>query len=310
MNPKGIEQGTIKNIAAVMLEQSEYLPIVIDAFLKERQAVNVSVGTLKFYKKYLVKFMVYCEAQQVKSIRQVDANLIRAYIIWLQERGHNPGGVHAHYRAIRAMFKWYWEEYEPDFVNPMNKVKAPKLVEVYLPPANENDIQKMLDVANVRDKALMLFMLDTGCRAAEVLNVKLEDLNIADGSVIVKQGKGRKSRTVFIGKVTKRALHKYLLTRDDNSPYLWITEDGSPLSYWGLRDVLSRTAKKAGVNAPTAHAFRRAFASQLIKNDVDLLTIQRLMGHSDLSVLQRYAKQTNADLQAKYSAVAPSEHLK
>jgi integrase/recombinase XerD len=162
-----------------------------------------------------------------------------------------------------------------------------------------------------RDTAILLCLLDTGARANEFLSINLDDINQARGDILIRQGKGRKPRTVYIGKQSKRALRRYLNHRKDESTALWVTHPrcGSErLSYDGLREILTRRAQKAGVEEPSLHDFRRAFALAMLRNGTDIFTLAKLMGHEGISVLQRYLKQTNVDTEEAHRRAGPVDN--
>lgn len=101
--------------------------------------------------------------------------------------------------------------------------------------------------------------------------------------VILRQGKGGKPRTVFIGKETRKAVRAYLRERRDNLRALWVTNDQAKrLAYGGLRVLLARHAQQVGIEVPSAHDFRRAFVITMLRNGTDLVTLARLMGHTSL----------------------------
>jgi site-specific recombinase XerD len=116
---------------------------------------------------------------------------------------------------------------------------------------------------------------------------------------------------VFFGAKSRRELLRYLRHRKGAGPMtpLWATRSGKRLSYAGLRDIMRRRARKAGVAVPTLHSFRRAFALYALRNGADIYSLQRLMGHSDLTVLRRYLKQTEADLQEAHRRAGPVDNL-
>jgi integrase/recombinase XerD len=124
-------------------------------------------------------------------------------------------------------------------------------------------------------------------------------------------GKGDKPRMTFVGPKTLKALVAYLRHRPEaaDSDPLWLDERGHRLSATALRAILVRRAKLAGVPAPTPHQFRRAFALAALRNGCDLISLQRLMGHSDLTVLRRYLAQTEADLSAAHRRASPVDAL-
>jgi len=124
--------------------------------------------------------------------------------------------------------------------------------------------------------------------------------------------KGGKPRTVFIGKHTRNSVRKYLKTRTDNSPALWITNPNHGslrLTYWGLRSMVNRRSKSAGIQAPSLHDFRRAFALAMLREGVDVYTLAKLMGHSTIDVLKYYLKQTTEDMAIAHSQHGPVDNL-
>jgi integrase/recombinase XerD len=292
------------------------LLIWADNFLKARKSENLSPGTIRFYSHKLALFQRYCDSQMISNMSQITTVTLRDFLCWLESTGHNPGGQHAAYRTVKTFLKWYWEEVEPDYKNPIEKVRAPRVPELILPPITLEDAGCLLDVCNrktfsgVRDQALILVMLDTGARASEVLGLEIADFD-GSGEFMIQSGKGNKSRVVFVSERTRRALRQYLRKRDDRCPALFISQFGERLKYAGLRAILTRLAKKAGLkDAPTAHQFRRAFALETLRAGGDLFTLQKQMGHADLSVLKQYLKLTNEDLRAAHARTSPVDRLK
>ena len=86
---------------------------------------------------------------------------------------------------------------------------------------------------------------------------------------------------------------------------LWASRAGTRLTYWGLRMILQRRAERAGVPVPSPHSFRRAFALASLRGGMDVETLRRLLGHSDLSVLSRYLAQTKEDLAEAHGKASP-----
>ena len=144
-----------------------------------------------------------------------------------------------------------------------------------------------------------------------MLALNLGDVILATSTVRVRQGKGSKDRVVFLGDLSKRYLVKYLDLRETLEPDgpLWVTNQGQRLRYHGLRSMVIRRAKKAGVPAPRLHDFRRAFALSSLRGGCDLISLQRLMGHADLTILKRYLAQTEADLRAAHARAGPVDNL-
>ena len=291
-----------------------------ESFLMDRKIQNMSPGTIHFYKSKLKLFHEYCDAIVIDHISQITANIIRGYLIYLGEKGNNPGGLHACYRVLKTFLLWWEREVEPEgWKNPILNVKAPKLSVKPLEPVSIPQVDKLLSTCisksfyDLRDKALFLFLLDTGARASETCSINLEDVDLRSGSVFIKSSKGRKPRTVFIGKKSRRAIRAYLKSRakqnaEDRCPALWVTKNPNRLTYWGLNQILRRRTKKANIETPSLHDFRRAFALNYLKNGGDIYSLQRLMGHADLQVLRWYLAQTTEDLQIAHRNFNPVDN--
>jgi len=97
--------------------------------------------------------------------------------------------------------------------------------------------------------------------------------------------------------------------RGEGDGALWQTDEGARLTYAGLRQIVRRRAVAAKVPVPALHSFRRAFALLCLRNGIDVYSLQRLMGHADLSVLHRYLAQTNSDLADAHRRSGPVDRL-
>ena len=129
-----MEQSTL-NQWTILDTQDTYLLTWIDAFLVDRKAQGLSKGTLYFYQKKLELFTKFCDGQVIKYITEITTTSIREFLIWLEQTGHNPGGVHACYRALKTFLYWWEDEIEPEgWKNPIRKVKAPRIPNEPLQP--------------------------------------------------------------------------------------------------------------------------------------------------------------------------------
>ncbi len=292
----------------------------MESFIIDRKIQNLAPGTIHFYVSKLKLFLNFCNQQSILYIHQLTPNIIRQYLGYLADKGHNPGGIHGCFRTLRTFLYWWEEEVEPEgWKNPIRKVKAPKVAVEPLDPTPIGDIEKLIktcsgqSLTDIRDKAILYVLLDTGARAAELCAMNLNDLDSRAGTILIRRGKGRKPRMVFLGQKTKQCLKEYLDIRIDESKEiegdpLWITKFDERLSYWGLNLILKRRAKLAKIEKPELHGFRRAFALNYLRNGGDIYTLQKLMGHADLQVLRRYLAQTNEDLQIAHNKFSPVDN--
>jgi len=306
-----IEQGT-----KTILSYDTYIATWLDAFYQDRKAQGLCTNSIQFYHEKLLLFQKFCDSQHITQVDQLTPVILREFLLWLESTGHNPGGIHAVYRSLRAFLLWWEGEVEPaNWKNPIRKVKAPKVPTEPLEPVEINMVQSMLEKCERgtfngdRDRAILMTLLDTGARARELLAINLDDVDQVSGAVLIRQGKGRKPRSVFLGAKSRKALRSYLRHRHDNNPALFITDEWDRLTYWGLRMVITRIAKRAGAKVPSLHSFRRAFALNMLRAGADIYSIQKLMGHADLQVLRRYLKQTEGDLSAVHSQFSPVDRM-
>ena len=299
------------------MEGRQNLAIAVDSFLTDCKVRNLSPRTIKFYRDYLLSLLTFAQAQSVSNIHDADADFLRSYILMFSEQ-HNPGGVHAAFRSIRAFLFWIEkEELMPiDWKNPIKKVDAPHVPDQIIEPVPLKDVNLLLATCkgnsffDKRDRAMIFFLLDTGARAQEVCDINLEDVELNSGKVIIRQGKGRKPRYVFINKTTIKALRAYLRIRDDlQTEALFVSKTMERLTYDGLRQLIQRRSRLARLKKiPTLHDFRRQFALSMLNNGADIFSLQRLMGHQDIAILRRYLAQTTDDICIAHAKGSPVEN--
>ena len=203
-----------------------------------------------------------------------------------------------------------------DWKNPIKKVDPPQVPDKIIEPVLFEDVSSLIATCkensffDKRDKAIIFFLLDTGARAQEVCDVNLENVELNTGKVLIREGKGRKPRYVFINRTATRALRAYLRIRDTlQTQALFVSKTMERLTYDGLRQIIQRRSKHAGLKKePTLHGFRRQFALCMLNNRVDIFSLQRLMGHKDISILRRYLAQTTEDIRVAHNKGSPVEN--
>jgi site-specific recombinase XerC len=221
----------------------EYLTSValLDAyndFILSRQSMQVTESTLAFYKYTALKFLLWTEKQGVTTPTEVTARLVREYLAGLAANGKTDTTCHDHARAIRTLIRfWHAEGYIPEVV----KFEMPRVSKKRLPILNADQLQQVIKACNVRDKAIVLFMADSGLRRSEILNLNWDDLNMDNALVRVKQGTGKKERSAVVGVTTKRALLRYrrTISYKDDMP-LFQSRTGDRLTGTGLLLIFRR----------------------------------------------------------------------
>jgi integrase/recombinase XerD len=159
-----------------------------------------------------------------------------------------------------------------------------------------------------RDKAIVLVLLDSGMRASELCALTVGDADLSTGRVTVERGKGGKARHTYLGKAARKALWRYVSrrqTRPDDP--LFVTRGERAMDGDRLLKLIVNLGKRAGVGNLHPHRFRHTFATQFLRNGGNLLALQRLLGHSNLGMVRRYAAIVEADLAAAHESSSPAD---
>lgn len=330
MQKRTLTQPPLQNITQPPSPKPSYaMDADIGDFLLDRRVNGVSPKTLRWYQGALAKFKDYCVPLGVYRLSDITPRVLRFYLAYLEEAGHNPGGISNLYRALRAFLRWSAEEFEqPALATAIKKVAGPTPSIEPLEPISLQDVSAMIaqctprTFTGERDKAILLVLLDTGIRHQELTNLTVNNVKIDAGTVLIHEGKGGKSRTVFIGLKARRAMINYMRLRDSpmlrslakrhsvaSPDALWLTDEGTPLTKSGIRHLVKRRAAQAGLPEPGLHEFRRAFAVNSLRNGMDVITLQRLLGHSTLAIINRYLKLLSDDLKASHEKYGVVDRL-
>ena len=222
-----------------------------------------------------------------------------------------PASAAARYAGLRSFFKWAAAEGEVA-ESPMDKMAPPMVPDTPVKTLTESEVERLFKACEGasftqrRDAAILRFMLDTGCRRAEVASIKLADLDLQERKAEVIEGKGKKDRTVVFSYPTAQAIFRYLHLRAKHpkaeSSSLWIGRSGG-LSSDAVAEIVSRRSRKAGVTdhdgTPLhAHVTRHTWASRLKASGMSEEAIMQLGGWSNADVMRRYGRD-----QAKVRAI-------
>ncbi len=230
----------------------------------------------------------------------ITPNHIRSFQSHINETRKSRETHHQYHRVMRTFFNWSVDE---GFLSetPMAHIKAPRRGYPIIAIFTADDIETMLGQCKpktflgARDQALILFMLDTGCRVGELEKITSPDVDLKSGLVNVT-GKGRKSRTVGLGNRAKQALWRYLLIREVKAPaeeeHLWLSEEMRPLSASGIQQVMKRIKKKGKLTGKrySCHTFRHTFAMTLLRSGCNIRDLQTLGGWESLEALKPYIR--------------------
>ena len=269
-------------------------------FLGDRDAANVTADDLR-------RFLVDLRTRPTRYT----GHPARAEMA----SGLSPASIAGYVRAVKRLFAWLVEEGTAT-TNPARRIKTTKLARGEPKAYHAEDFPRLLaatagaEPVQVRDRALLLFLADTGVRAAGLAGLRLADMDL-DGMTAKVTEKGSKARRVPFSEPTAAALRAWLAVRPDIAGgWLWVNmgrRGAGHLTADGVGEVLRRMKARAGVEGPVnPHSFRHGFAREYLLNGGDLATLADLLGHSDVAVTwQHYAIFRTAELAAKHDKHSP-----
>jgi len=257
---------------------------LIDLKIEER-----SPKTILFYRDRLKWFVNFIKPDTL--LRDVGTGDIKHF--FSAQNSAHVYAYHAKYRALRAFLNWCVEQ---DYIleNPLT-FDPPKLPDVVKPAFTDDELKAIIKACTgslvLRNKAMVLVLIDTGIRREELARIKISDINV-EARLISIYGKGRKQRLMPISPTTLKAIWHYLKARKDPSEFLWLTEEGKSITGDGIGQMLQDLMRRAGIigHKASAHVFRHTFANNFLDNGGDLFDLQYLLGHASLKMVEGYSR--------------------
>lgn len=307
-----IDQLKVRNIAEEVLYKYDVLPqetaIVasdieekIQIYLACKKLDGLSRNTRNSYRLNLAIFASYVK----KPLSTVNTMDIRMFLAQ-RCKGLKPSSVNNQISILKSFFAWLQNE-EYITKNPMVKIKQTKQPKRLRHAMSEEEIELLRQACKtIREKALIEFLISTGCRLSEIVAINKDDINWAEMSLHVI-GKGDKERKVYFSVKAKLLLKQYILTRNDNNPALFVTVR-NPHHRLGGRSIereIQKIAIRAGFDkAVYPHLFRHSFATFKLNAGMSLPVLQHLMGHSDPGTTQIYAELSQENIMHEYKRVS------
>ena len=277
---------------------------ITDAIISYRRHLkrrNYSAHTVKNYMNRLKKFVLWVDV----PLEQVNYEHVLLYIDWLIGKRLTATTINCHLFCISGFYQYLHYEKGLKTVNPIKKrstLRVPKPLPRHVKDEELSLFFKV--VKGFRDRAIFMLMLRCGLRVEEVAHLKLPAIDLKRRSLMILQGKGGKSRVVYLSKDAYDALVAYLKVRKaSRTQGLFLVEKGvckgQPISVRGIQKRMEYYARKAGVSI-SCHQLRHTMATQMLNADAQLETIQDLLGHNWVTTTQRYCKVSNMKVKRDY----------
>lgn len=278
------------------------LPRRVEAFLAAKRIDGCRPKTIKGYRERLKMFMTQCS----KPVQAITTDDLREYLAYLVDERHlMDNSVQAHINTLRSFFSWLVDE-DNIRKSPMRKIKSLKIDKLRSRhPLTAEQLELVRDgCRGYKEKALVEFLVSSGCRVSEVAGLRVDDIDWRDRKCKVI-GKGNKERTVYFSVRAKLMLQLYIAERrggealfaSSRAPY-------EPLTDRGIEKMISKLGKRIGMERPLyPHLMRHTFASHALNCGMELTIIQHLLGHSDPKTTLIYAEINPVRVQYEYNRV-------
>jgi len=291
--------------------------LLIDQYLNYLMIEKgLSQKTLESYSRDLARYQEYLRENGVHRISDADTPLILKHLITLRDDGLGPRSRARHLVSIRGFYRFMVRErvlkHDPAVLVdlPKTSLKLPDVLSI-------DEVALLLNAPDagkttgVRDAAMLELLYAAGLRVSELVNLKLQDINLEAGFVRVL-GKGSKERLVPIGLQAKKKIDFYLenarkiLLKNLASPYLFVARAGKPITRQGFWKLLRRYAARAHLTKQISpHSLRHSFATHLLEGGADLRAVQIMLGHVDIATTQIYTHVTRKHLKELHERFHP-----
>jgi integrase/recombinase XerD len=297
---------------------------VVEGFLLSANARHLSPHTINDYTRALTKFAVFLDGDL--PVHQITHHHIEKFIL-SQTKLSNKSLLNL-YIGLSALWTWMVnEEIVP--ANVVRKMTPPKVEKKDITPLTQEELKAMVSVLNKsklyikqgrtldhalassdRNRAIILLMLDTGVRAQELCDLKIEDVDNRNNRIFVRMGKGMKERMLPFSPRTGQMIWRYLAQRKDSRPDepLFLSKINRPMTRTKLAEMFRSVGNRAGVKNVHPHRLRHTFAIQYLRNGGNAYTLQMMLGHSTLETVKLYLKLAQVDIDVMHRRASPVDN--
>lgn len=298
------------------------------AFLEHSAVIGSSKDTIRRRHSALKRFISWCDDRGLETPQDITKPILERYqrhLFLYRKADGKPlsyGSQNAMLTPIRTFFKYLSRNnhilYNPasELVLPKKPRRLPKSIltlEEVRQVMNQPDTQT---TAGTRDRAILEVFYSTGIRRAELVNLDMGDIDAKRGTLLVREGKGRKDRMVPIGEsALKWCEHYRLEVRHElltghNEPALFLSNTGQRFRRSNLARRVKQYLDQAGIDKEgSCHLFRHAMATHMLENGADIRYIQAMLGHADLNTTQIYTQVSIEKLKAIHNATHPAHRV-
>jgi integrase/recombinase XerD len=299
---------------------------LLEKYLQHLAVKGFTTNTLRVRRVHLTLFLNWCRKRDATTSRQITRALVECYqqhLFYHRKNSGEPLAPSTRYSRLAQLKVWLkWMARQNHILcDPASDLELP-LLSYQLPSVlNKDEAERVLQqpdvakMAGLRDRAILEMLYSTGMRRAELLNLRLYDLDPNRGVVTVRQGKGRRDRVVPVGERALTWVERYfaevrpaLASPVEETAFL--TLNGKPISPNYLSWVVRRYVQGAEITKTGAcHIFRHTMATLMLEGGADIRYIQAMLGHKRLDTTQIYTHVSIRMLQQVHAATHPAARL-
>ena len=291
---------------------------IVDFIIHLEQEKKTSKNTVEAYKRDIVAFESFLADRGVLAVTDASNADVAAYMMELKEDGKSKATINRKLSSIRAFYRYLLKQ-DAIKVNPTEDIKSPRVERKELEYLTIEEVETLLEapddsIKGLRDRAMLEVLYATGIRVSEIIELRMQDVNLRMGFITCSGEHGR-ARIVPMGVMARKALDEYILSsrkallkekEDGPDTPLFLNYMGEPFSRQGFWKVLKQYGKQVDLEDKiTPHILRTSFAVHMVQNGADLKSLQELMGHEDIMATQIYLSVTKNRIKDVYDRTHP-----
>lgn len=272
---------------------------------------NYSKHTIESYQQDIIEYLEYIDENSIKLLK-INYDEIRSYLKYLSDKNDVNSTISRKISALRGFYKFLQNNNKLEN-NPFSLINLPKKEKKLPRFFYYNELEELFNTPKLntplgqRDRLILEMLYATGVRVSELVNIKISD--ISDRTIKIL-GKGNKERIVRFGEYCEEILKMYLndghYKLNSSSEYLFLNNSGGKLTDRGVRYLLDKIISKTTLEKKISpHMIRHSFATHLLNEGCDILTVQELLGHESLTATSIYTHVTNDRLKDVYFKTHP-----
>lgn len=296
----------------------------VDGYLLSLGARSLSENTVLDYNRTLQLFAKFLEEDY--TVDKITHQHVELFLKSKNDLANKS--LLNYYIGLSAFWTWLVQE-KMVKANVVRQLKPPKAEVKEIEPLTEQEVRLLIGALNrskiynrggvnvdhslgsfERNRAIILLLLDTGIRASELCDLKIEDLDNRNNRIYVRHGKGMKERKLPFSPKTGQMIWRYVASRENTQPGdpLFASKLNRSLTRTKLAEMISKIGKRAGVPNVHPHRFRHTFAIQYLRNGGNAYTLQAMLGHSTLEMVKRYLKLAQLDVDLAHRRASPVDN--